>query len=112
MIKRFRIPLVCRTLSLRRGAQLQGLGSGSPGSRLQGGHGAPPTRGGRCWGGWMWVADIQDANSVFHEAAHALSNLSNNLGCEDEEEFRAYLSGHLFAQIHEWLKKRNNKELF
>lgn len=57
----------------------------------------------------MWVADIEDADTIFHEAAHALSSLYCNLGCEDEEEFKAYLSGCLLSQIHDWLAGLNNE---
>lgn len=110
MIKRFRIPLVQKTLAIyvghrsyRAWARAVGAaGCTSDTSEL-------PTQAGRCWGGWMWVSDIQDANTVFHEAAHALSNLYGCLGCEDEEEFKAYLSGQLLAQIHDWLKGLNNE---
>lgn len=108
MIKRFKIPLVCRTLSLyvgRRSYRAWARAVAAHGCKSD--TGEPPTQGGRCWGGWMWVADIEDAETIFHEAEHALSNLYGNLGCEDEEEFRAYLSGNLLAQIHAWLTGLN-----
>ena len=110
MIKRFRIPLVCRTLSLyvgRRSYRAWARAISAAGCKID--TGEPPTQGGRCWGGWMWAADIQDVDTIFHEAAHALSNLYDNLGCGDEEEFRAYLSGHLLAQMHTWLTGIKNE---
>lgn len=110
MIKKFRIPLIEKTLTIYIGHR-----SYRAWAQAVGAHGCksdtsdPPTQAGRCWGGWMWVADIEDVDTIFHEVAHALSNLYHNLGCEDEEEFKAYLSSHLLAQIHAWLAGLNNE---
>lgn len=106
MVKRFRVPLVNRIVTLYAGRKAYGQWV-----KAIKAHGCDeavspnPSSSGRCWGGWAWVSDIEDSETVFHELSHVLSNLYNVLGCEDEEEFRAYISGHLLGQVYTFLRK-------
>lgn len=53
-----------------------------------------PMKGGQAYGSWIWIFSTERKNRsvFFHELSHFLSSLYEYLGCEDEEEFKAYLS--------------------
>ena len=61
----------------------------------------PSKSGGRAWGGWLWVSDIQDTNTLMHEVSHVLDNTMGLIDSNDTE-FRAYIAGWLISSVLEW----------
>jgi len=59
---------------------------------------------GRAIGTYLWIGSKDHPDTVFHEVAHALSIIYEclNIGPE-EEEFRAYIAGHVQGEVHKWL---------
>lgn len=56
----------------------------------------------------IFIAEDQREHSVcsilVHELSHVVSKALTSRGAEDESEFRAYLSGHLFEEFERFLK--------
>lgn len=53
----------------------------------------------------VWVFSKNDINVVFHEVQHALSALFEFLGCEAEEEFKAFVAGYVQDKVYKWLQE-------
>ena len=105
MIKRFRVPLIGKKIAIYAGersysAWVKTIRANGCDANIS----EAPGFGGRCWGGWIWVSDINDTHTVFHELAHVLSNIYSGLGCDDEEEFKAYISGYLIGEVYDFLE--------
>ena len=56
-------------------------------------------------GALIWVGSKEYPSTLFHEAQHALSAIFDFLGCADEEEMKAYISGYMNNEVHKWLLK-------
>ena len=47
----------------------------------------------------IWMYSKDDISTIFHEIQHSLSAIFTYLGCEDEEEMRAYIAGYVNNEI-------------
>ena len=48
--------------------------------------------------------------TIVHEVNHVVEGFAYYCGFEDEQEFKAYLSGYLFAEIRKMLHSQNKKK--
>ncbi len=62
------------------------------------------------WGGFIWINSMDSINTIHHEVQHSLSTIYNTLGCEEEEEFMAYIAGHVGEKVFEWILEEKDGE--
>jgi hypothetical protein len=114
MIKKILVPVIDKELIIHVGASewgkfvkaLEKQNAKVSGDEKE----APPKGGGRAYGSWIYVDNLEDTNLVIHEVLHFLSDVYTNLQCESEEEFKAYIGAYVLTDIFKWLHKNKNKE--
>lgn len=47
----------------------------------------------------IWVDELSNRISLYHEAAHFLEWFFDDLNIEDESEFKAHITGYLFSEL-------------
>lgn len=65
---------------------------------------APISSKGLAAGGAMWIEDIKDTSTIYHELYHVVDNISTHLRLKDSES-RAYLSEYIFHRSMKEIKK-------
>jgi hypothetical protein len=68
--------------------------------------GASSNRAGWCIGQYIWIRNVFDDATLYHEIFHFLDELFKNVGCVDELEFRAYIAEYVYTKSISWLKSR------
>ena len=58
---------------------------------------------GKTWGGFIWIGDSKNTNTIFHEVQHVISNIQNLIMNDPEEEFSAYIAGYINEKVFEWI---------
>lgn len=54
---------------------------------------------GYCFENNIWIKDLKDNETIFHELQHYFDWLFEHLSCEKETEFKAYLSSYVLCNI-------------
>lgn len=52
---------------------------------------------------FIWLYSKDNINTIFHELQHAKSAIFKYLGCEDEEEMKAYICGYVDNEVYKWI---------
>ena len=66
------------------------------------GHEYPGKDSGRAYGGWLWIDNGKDRNTVIHELSHLIDDIMV-LVHTDDTEFRAYLTGWIMDNVLKWI---------
>lgn len=107
---KIKIPLIDKGLELYEGEEelkkwkASCIKQGCPDPMIHSMEADPTGGGGLTWGGFIWVSDKKDPNTVFHEVQHALNNVMDVVfSHEHEEEFSAYIAGYVSEKVFNWM---------
>jgi len=109
-MKRFKVPLVNIALVIYSGEdewerfKTQTIKKGAAESLKT----KCPSGGGRAWGSWLWVYNIHDSNTLYHELSHFIDDTMDDLHSKDTE-FRAYITGYVYENVIKWVNSKKNK---
>lgn len=57
------------------------------------------------FGSFIYVGSFKDVSIVFHESQHALDAIYRHLGCEGEDEMKAYIAGFVNEKLFDIILK-------
>lgn len=60
---------------------------------------------GFAFGSFIYVGSFKDVSIVFHESQHALDAIYRHLGCEGEDEMKAYIAGFVNEKLFDIILK-------
>lgn len=66
-------------------------------------------KGGWAYGSMIWIEDVLDQNTVFHELQHVIDHLAEDHEFTREKEFKAYLAGFLAVKVISIMHKEDAK---
>ena len=52
----------------------------------------------------VWIGNSHDKNLIYHELSHMLHSLYEQINAAEENEFKAYLSAHIYCEVFDYIE--------